>query len=238
MGLTKFSLLKRRQDIRHEQFLLHWQTVHVNVLIHQGRHKHYNKSYIQNDFQQQYASVDLTFDGAAQMVPQSSQFVHNGFQQDPLYAQFVRPDEKLFLAPEQCVVLYCQSQDLGRIPSCADQRKLLCLVRRKAELTEDAFEGDWRARATHLLETAEMTGLCGVREHQVLPGAATRMGNGLPHGQPFDAVEELFFKSDVSLHAMLKNPLFLASFSASGAMPLGEGSDAFVTQERLVYEGA
>jgi hypothetical protein len=238
MGPTKFSLLKRRQDILHDQFLAHWHTVHVNILIHKGRHKHYNQSYIQNDFQPSHTSDDLAFDGAAQMVPQSIQFINNGFQQDPLYAKFVRPDEDLFLSPEKCVVLYCQSEGHGNIPKEANQRKLLCLVRRRTEMKEDAFIATWQVRVRHMLEQTAMTGLRGVREHQVLRGAATNMGNGSQQGQPFDVVEELFFKNDESQLSMLRNPQFLDSFRAHGAMPVNEGSNVFVTQERLVYEGA
>lgn len=238
MGLTKFSLLKRRQDIRHDQFLAHWHTVHVSVLIDKARHKHYNKSYIQNDFQTPDSNGDLAFDGAAQMVPQSIQFVNNGLQQDPRYAKFVRPDEELFLSPNKCMVLYCQSEDLGSTPKEANQRKLLCLVRRRAEMNEDAFLTTWLLRVRHLLEQAPMNGLIGSRQHQVLRGAATNMGNGSQQGQPFDVVEELFFKSEESQFSLLRNPQFLDLFHTHGAMPLNEGSHLFVTQERLVYEDA
>ena len=238
MGLTKFSLLKRRHGIRHDQFLAHWQSVHVNVLIHQGRHKHYNQSYLQNDFQPQHASDDLSFDGAAQMVPKSTQFVYKGFQQDPLYAKFVRPDEDLFLAPEKCVVLYCLSEDLGNLPSGADACKLFCLVRRSAEIQANAFLAEWETRAKNLLDQAASNGLRGLRTHQVLPGAATNMGSGSELGQAFDAVEELFFIDGESRRALLQNPQFLQSFHQHGAMPVNAGSLVFVTQEHLVYAEA
>ncbi len=236
MELTKFSLLKRRQDISHAQFLAHWQTVHVHVLIHQGRHRHYNRRYLQNDFQGLGSEDDLVFDGAAQMVPQSSQFVHNGFQQDPLYAQFVRPDEALFLAPDQCVVLYCHSEAWGHFPAVAHPRKLLCLVRRSAAQTADEFFTAWQARARHILTA--WAGLQGIRHHRVLPGAATNMGNGQGQGHPVDLVEELFFESDAVLDAVFRSPQFQDSFQPHGAMPPGQGSHAFLAQERLIYEDA
>lgn len=237
MGLTKFSLLRRRQDIGHAQFLAHWHTVHVDVLVNQGRHRHYNRSYIQNDFQNPAAAGDQVFDGAAQMVPQSSQFVQNGFQQDPLYARFVRPDEDLFLSPQQCVVLYCESAELGKIPAAKDLQKVFCLVRRTPGIPEGEFLNAWQARARHMLADPALPGLEGIRQHQVLPGAATQMGNGQTQGQPFDMVEELFFADEEALHAFFRSPRFLDSFRAHGAMPVAEGSHAYVAQERLVYEG-
>lgn len=236
MGLTKFSLLRRRSGIDHAKFLAHWHTVHVDVLINRGRHKHYNFSYIQNDFQSQSTQDDLVFDGAAQMLPRSNQFVHNGFQQDPLYAQFVRPDEQLFLSPERCVVLYCQSTALGNIHSAVNCRKIFCLVRRSASAHTDAFDQGWQARAQHLLVSHAAQGLSGIRQHRVLPGAATNMGHGLAQEQPIDWVEELFFKHDQSLNSFLSSSCLQDSFGMNGAMPLGEGSHAFVAQERLVYE--
>ena len=237
MGLTKFSLLRRRQDISHAQFLAHWHTVHVDVLVNKGRHRHYNKRYIQNDFQSPDAAGDLVFDGAAQMVPQSGQFVQSGFQQDPLYARFVRPDEDLFLAPQQCVVLYCESETLGSIPTAKDCRKIFCLIRRMPGTPEGEFLKAWQSRGRQMLETAAMTGLLGIRQHRVLPGAATHMGNGQGLAHPVDLVEELFFGSEEALQAFFRNPKFLDTFHAHGAMPLSDGSQAFLAQERLVYEG-
>ena len=236
MGLTKFSLLKRRHDISHEQFLMHWHTVHVDVLVSRGRHRHYNLSYIQNDFQGQCPDDDLLFDGAAQMVPRSSQFVSNGFQQDPLYAQYVRPDEELFLTPGRCVVLYCQSSEFGQMPVSKDQRKILCLVRRSPGTHADEFSANWDVRARDLLSGPADRGLLGIRQHSVLPGSATNMGDGLAQGQPIELVEEFFFKSDDTLYAFLRSNLFMKSFHDHGAMNLNEGSHVFVAQERLVYE--
>ncbi len=236
MGLTKFSLLKRRNGIDHAQFLAHWHTVHVDVLVNRGRHKHYNRSYIQNNFQSQSPQDELVFDGAAQMVPRSSQFVHNGFQQDPLYAQFVRPDEQLFLSPERCVVLYCQSAALGSIRTADGCQKIFCLVRRSALADADAFHQGWQARAQALLARHAAQGLSGICQHRVLPGAATNMGHGLAQEQPIDWVEELFFENGESLHSCLRSAWFQDAFGTHGAKPLGEGSHAFVAQERLVYE--
>ena len=238
MELTKFSLLRRRSGIDHAKFLAHWHTVHVDVLVNRGRHKHYNRSYIQNDFQSQSPQDDLVFDGAAQMVPRSSQFVHNGFQQDPLYAQFVRPDELLFLSPERCVVLYCQSTTLGNIRNAVDGRKIFCLVRRSASAHADAFDQGWQARAHDLLVRHAAQGLQCIRQHRVLPGAATNMGHGQAQEQPIDWVEELFFEHDQALQTFLNSTSFQQTFGAHGAMPLDEGSHALVAQEHLVYEDA
>jgi hypothetical protein len=80
--------------------------------------------------------------------------------------------------------------------------------------------------------------LQGIRQHRVLPGAATNMGNGQGQGHPVDLVEELFFESDAVLDAVFQSPEFLASFLPHGAMPVGQGSQVFVAQERLIYEDA
>ena len=236
MELTKFSLLKRCSGIDHAQFLAHWRTVHVDVLINLGRHKKYNRSYIQNDFQSQSPQDDLVFDGAAQMLPRSSQFVHNGFQQDPVYAQFVRPDEQLFLSPENCVVLYCQSTSLGNIHSAVYGRKIFCLVRRANSVSTEAFDQGWQACAQDLLRSHVAQGLSGIRQHRVLSGAATNMGHGLAQEQPIDWVEELFFEHGQALNSFLYSSCLQDAYGMHGAMPLGEGSHAFVAQERLVYE--
>lgn len=235
MELTKFSLLKRRSDISHAQFLSHWHTVHVDVLVSKGRHKHYNRSYIQNDFQGLDPADEWLFDGAAQMVPRSSQFVNNGFQQDPLYAQFVRPDELLFLSPEKCVVLYCESQEIGNTLVSRGHRKLLCLVSRAAPANKEEWREGWQARARSLL--TELQGPQGIRQHWVLPGSATNMGNGVDQVKTIDMVEELFFDREDQLVLFLRNERFLKSFQSHGVLPLGAGSHAFMAHEHLVYEG-
>ena len=84
------------------------------------------------------AGLSAEFDGAAQMLPPGDGVVTRGFQEDPLYARFVRPDEQLFLDVPACRVVYCDSQVLRADPQ-AGGVKLLEFTRRAPGQTHAQF---------------------------------------------------------------------------------------------------
>lgn len=237
MSLTKFSLLKRRIGTSRADFLRHWRTTHVDVLVNRARHKAYNRRYVQVEFLALPGLGDEAFDGTAQMVPQSPAIVQQGFQHDPLYAQHVRPDEELFLDVPGCAVVYCESDDLGAVDATGAALKALLLVQRESGTSPDCLRAGWRDRAHALLADASH-GLRGIRQHRVLPGAATGMQGGAVLQDAPDLVEELFFDDLAALQAFCTSEAFAASFRQHGARALGQGSHVFAAQEHLIYADA
>jgi hypothetical protein len=234
LQLTKFSLLKRRVGLTREAFVQHWTTVHANVLVNQAGHKHYNQRYVQNRFLDVEGFNDASFDGAAQMIPQSVQVLQHGFQEDPLYQQLVRPDELLFLDVPSCQVLYCERRPIQAVAPGQAGLKAFILVRRQAETSRTDFLKTWLERAQTLV--LREPSLCGVVQHHVMQDAARGMADGVPCRQPFDLVEELFFHDLNTLRRVTASVTFGEDFASHGARPTGQGSLVFAAQEHLVYD--
>jgi hypothetical protein len=232
--LTKFSLLKRRTDLTRDAFAHHWATVHVDVLVNKARHKHYNKRYVQNRFLLVDGFDDESIDGAAQMIPQSAEVLRYGFQEDPLYRQFVRPDELLFLDVPFCQVLYCERHSIQTVVLGHAGLKAFVLVRRQAATSRIDFLKTWQERAQALV-TSESS-LCGVVHHHVVQDAARGMADGVTCPQPFDLVEELFFHDLSSLRRVAASTDFGEGFAKYGALVPGQGSIILAAQEHLVYD--
>lgn len=206
--LTKFSLLKRRADLTPEQFGEHWRHTHVRVLVEQGGHREYNRCYVQNHV---LPGLDLeigsdAFDGAAQMLPAHAGVLHSGFQEDPRYLRFVRPDEQRFLDVASCVVLYCESQPLllNLRPGAI---KWLVLLMRPPGMARADFLQAWQAHREALLRAPTDTWrpLRGITWHEVLPDAARGMAAGERDrpDQAYDGVVELGFDSLADLQEAL-----------------------------------
>lgn len=234
LHLTKFSLLKRRTGLTRDAFVQHWATVHVHVLVHQARHKHYNRRYVQNRFLEIDGFNDASFDGAAQMIPPSLEVLRHGFQEDPLYQQWVRPDELLFLDVPSCQVLYCERHPIQTVAPGQAGLKAFILVRRQAETSRIDFLKTWRERAQALV--ASESSLCGVVHHHVIQEAARGMADGVTCSQPFDLVEELFFHDLSTLRRVTASAAFGEGFARHGALPPGQGSLIFAAQEHLIYD--
>lgn len=111
--IVKFSLLKRRPDLSPQAYLRHWHETHAEVLVQAG-HAEYNASYIQNHFEplEPASTQELLFDGAAQMRQKSALNVSAGFQEDPRYLQYVRPDEEQFLEVSRSMVIFTRANRL------------------------------------------------------------------------------------------------------------------------------
>jgi len=236
--LTKFSLLRRRGGCTHEAFVRHWRTVHVDVLVNQAGHKRYNRSYVQNEFLTLPGFDDQRFDGAAQMVPQSPDVVQRGFQDDPLYQRYVRPDEQQFLDVAGCNVLYCESAAVDHVERAEAPVKALVLVRGLPGTSRSAFVEAWTRRAQALVAASDANGVLGMRQHWVMPGAARCMLDGSAWAEAPDAVDEMFFGSLDALARLCSSDAFTQGFGGALALAPGQGSHLFPAHAHLVYEGA
>jgi len=241
MKLTKFSLLKRRSDLTQAQFCEHWRHTHVQVLVAQGGHKTYNRRYVQNHFihDSGLEGGSEAFDGAAQMIPQDAGVLTRGFQEDPRYQQFVRPDEDRFLEVGRCVVLYGESHVLRE---GAGPFKLLTLLKRQPALTHAQFMQAWRNRHAPLLQgQPDVWRLVkGYTQHEVLQDATRGMAQG-ERGDPamaYDGVSELHFDSLADLRAALASPAWRDLIGPDEATFVGPGSHAFVAREEFIYDDA
>lgn len=202
--LTKFSVLRRRADLDPAQFARHWRTTHVHVLVDQAGHKAYNRRYVQNHFLHDAGISGLSrdFDGAAQMLPPGDGVLARGFQDDPLYARFVRPDELLFLDVPACRVVYCDSLVLRADPQAAGV-KLLEFTRRAPGQSHAHFMQAWAGPQAQAL--LALPGLRGLALHEVRQEALRGMAAGEPVDArtAWDGVLELRFATQEDLRAAL-----------------------------------
>jgi hypothetical protein len=241
VSLTKFSWLKRRPDLTPDQYSDHWRTTHVQVLVHQGGHKTYNKRYLQNHFIND-SSIGFSsseFDGAAQMIPQQADVVTRGFQEDPLYQKFVRPDEYKFLDVSSCIVIYCESSPILHDPH-AGGVKLLSLMKRLPSMTHAEFMYAWRQRHAPLMQEQFdfWKHVRGYTQHEVLQDATRSMVSGKKanSSMAYDGVAELRFNSLTDLKAALTCDAYRNVIHTDTATFKGEGSHSFLASEELVYD--
>ncbi|WP_321797527.1 EthD domain-containing protein [Caballeronia sp. J97] len=189
--VTRFVLLKRRSDLTHQQFSDYWSTKHVEVLLSAGL-RNYNVSYTQNHFEAltDGATESLRFDGGPQMLQKDPSVIQKGFQQDPLYASLVRPDEEHFLDADKGVTLFT---DVAPIKAGAKTPVKLMIFAsfkdRNGHGSEDALR-EWEE--AFIRDNAELIPLC-THYHTIESRGPT------PH---FDVVIEYGVTTDTSAKAV------------------------------------
>jgi EthD domain len=239
--ITKFSMLKRRPDLNQAQYSEYWRNTHADVLIKKGGHHNYNKRYVQNHFLHDVELPDLSreYDGAAQMTPQSEKMVTQGFQKDPLYMLYVRPDEDMFLDVPKCVVLYCDSYPvLGA--SAGSAYKLLRLLSRRENQTRESFLSHWRNEHSRLVQgTPEFwRHVRGYTQHVIIPEATLGMKSGEENTSAtrFDGVDEYYFDSLAELKTAFTEPLYRSVVANSEKTFTGDGCITFVARQEFIYD--
>jgi hypothetical protein len=239
--ITKFSMLKRRPDLNQAQYSEHWRNTHADVLIKKGGHHNYNKRYVQNHFLHDIELPNLSreYDGAAQMTPQSEKMVTQGFQKDPLYMLYVRPDEDLFLDVPRCAVLYCESHSvLGA--SAGSNYKLLRLLSRRENQTRESFLSHWRGEHSRFVQgTSEFwRHVRGYTQHAIIPEATRGMERGEENtgASRFEGVDEYYFDSLSELRAAFTEPLYRNAVENSEKTFAGDGSITFAARQELIYD--
>lgn len=234
--MTKFSLLKRRVGIDRLSFVEHWRNVHVDVLVNKAGHKAYNQFYVQNECLKLPGFDDERFDGLAQMIPRSAEVVVRGFQEDPLYKRYVRPDEERFLDVSGCEVLYCETQGADKALAEDGMAKAFVLVRRQPAEDRKSFSERWKLQAQESAASGKSSGVLGIRQHWVLPGGARRMLDGEAWTDAPDVVDEFFFESVDDLANFCRAEAFAERLERSSASALGQGSHLFAARSHLVYD--
>ena len=202
--IVKFSLLKRRPDLSPQAYSRHWRETHADVLVRAG-HAEYNASYVQNHFEPLDAAStqELLFDGAAQMRQKSESNVSAGFQEDPRYPQYVRPDEELFLDVSRSVVIFTRAR---RLKDAGTGRfKLMSFITLESDTRDGAQALDQWQMARLAAQPALDRLVLACTHYHTLPGAARGLvTTGFDESNRprvrFDAVSELQFESLEALH--------------------------------------
>ena len=239
--ITKFSMLKRRPDLNQAQYSEHWRNTHADVLIKKGGHHNYNKRYVQNHFLHDVELPNLSreYDGAAQMTPQSEKMVTQGFQKDPLYMLYVRPDEDLFLDVPKCAVLYCESHSILDASAGSDY-KLLRLLSRRENQTRDSFLSHWRGEHSRFVQgTSEFwRHVRGYTQHVIIPEATRGMAHGEENtgASRFDGVDEYYFDSLAELRTAFSEPIYRDAIGNNEKTFAGDGSIAFAARQEFIYD--
>jgi len=205
-AIVKFSLLKRRPDLTWQDYSRHWRETHARVLVAAG-HADYNASYVQNHFEPLDGVDDnLLFDGAAQMRQKSERNVSAGFQEDPRYLRFVRPDEDLFMDVSRSMVVFTRAVPLKA--GAAGAFKVMSFIASGANApgAPQALD-DWQtAQFVAKPELAERVLACThfhAMEGAVRGLVTTDFDDSNPPPARFDAVSEVRFASMDDLRASL-----------------------------------
>lgn len=207
--IVKFSLLKRRPDLTWQEYSQHWRDTHARVLVDAG-HAEYNASYVQNHFEPLDAAFagKLLFDGAAQMRQKSERNIAAGFQEDPRYLQYVRPDEDKFMDVSQSMVVFTRAVPLKE--GAAGAFKVMSFISADAEADEpgaaDRLDAWQLAQFAAKPELAQHVQAC--THFHAVPGAvrglvSTEFDDSNPPPARFNFVSEVRFASMQALRESL-----------------------------------
>jgi len=206
--ITKFSLLKRRSELSHEQFSDYWSNTHAKVLMEFG-HQDYNATYTQNHFTQLEDKVahSLLFDGAAQMEQRDGLPLGVGFQEDPRYMKHVRLDEQEFLDVENSLVVFTRRNSL-RAGFGISKHKLMTFIKNEAEYRpmETFHAKAINDLGPHVIQLAKLDNTLAASWFAVLEGASRGLkavdydSTNQPTSH-FIAVFELCFESNEKMRA-------------------------------------
>ena len=206
----RFVLLKRLPGTSKAQMLAHWQHVHAPLVAGMEAFWRYTSRYVQNhalDAEPPYV-VENPYDGVVETWQRERPDPTTIFADEPVYRDRVRPDELKFLDIAGCVAMLTRSHTIIDGPS--QGLKLLSFVRRRPELTHEAFCDYWLNTHGPLVRgtTAFSRHLRRYVQSHCLPEMERRLSDGAPQGG-FDGVVELWFDSRADMKAAFSEPDYL-----------------------------
>jgi uncharacterized protein (TIGR02118 family) len=147
------------------------------------------------------------FDGATVQWLESMESFY-AFVREPKYRELIAPDEARFLDRESITLLFTEDDDVkidGNARLGDASVKLLCLLKRKADMTPADFHAYWSgAHAKLFIETAELV------RHVIAYHQSHRVADDYAHdaGGGFDGLAEQWYESLDAFRAMVREPAY------------------------------
>jgi hypothetical protein len=194
-GIKRCSLLKRRPDLTHEQFLHHYLTVHGPLAL---RITLFDR-YVQNH---RIPGPVADLPPVADALPFNwmiSAEALAALKQDPAYLEGAHLDEPKFMDGPSMGGAAVEEEVLvggsGQLRKDDDYPKLLVTLKRREDLTPAAFRAALAAQRQPLFERAT-----AIRRHQrnhVMPGTYVAE-------PPHDMLEEVWFETEAALEDAIR----------------------------------
>ena len=169
------------------------------------------------------ADGDPGFDGATVQWLESMESFR-AFVRDPMYAQRIAPDEARFIDRSSIRLLFSDDDEVmidGGARRDAAKVKLLCLLKRRADLSPAAFHAHWRGRHGSLFaDTPELARhvIAYHQSHRLEKDYERESGGG------FDGLAEQWYASRDEFEALAREPLYRERIPADEERFLDRGA--------------
>jgi uncharacterized protein (TIGR02118 family) len=233
--IQKFSLLKRRHDLTHEQFNEHWHGVHGPLLASIPAYAKNNESYVQSYVLPMPASIggEPAYDGIAQTMQRPREDMTKDFFDEPEYLQLVRPDEEKFLSLRECTAIFGRQKVIKDGPRTGI--KFMSFVRPAEGLTHASFLDYWHNQHAPLVEATKPF-WSRIRRYVQNHGMPERYRSLSTDGQlaPYSGVAEIWFDSVEDLEAAFTKAEYLAHVRPDEGKFIAKPTTRFIIRERQV----
>ncbi|GKZ75508.1 hypothetical protein AnigIFM56816_000161 [Aspergillus niger] len=238
--ISKFTLLKRRSDLTHDEYNEHWHTTHAHVLASLPAFWKYSESYVQNHLLPMPASLagdaDVPFDGIAKTYQTTRDDMNRqDFFTDPSYLTIVREDELKFLSIHSCTSIYGTEHIIKDGPTSGV--KYLSFLRRSESLDQETFLSYWLTQHAPLVKSVESFYKLVrryVQHHGLLKLHRAMSEEG--SSETFSGVVELYFDSIEDLETAFNLPEYLETIRQDERKFLCGSSMRFIVKERPVLK--
>ena len=239
---ARFTLLKRRKDLTHEEFNHHWHGVHGALLASLPDFRRCNQRYTQNHLLRMPASLagqypeDGRWDGFAQTFQRIYPEGFLDFFDQPAFEDVVRPDEDKFLDPAASTTTYTRQHVIKDGP--ASGVKYMAFLRAADGMDQKAFLDYLFNKHVALLKEVKpfwerVTRYCQYHARPELFRGSSEMEKT----EAFSGVVEIYFDSMSDLEAAFNNDKYKSRVEKDALKFVKSTSLHFVTEDYPVkYE--
>lgn len=202
---------RRKPGMSTEAFHDHWLNSHGPLIANTPELARYIVRYEQNHrLPEDYArdpDGEPGFDGATVQWLESMESFR-GFVRDPMYAERIAPDEARFIDRPSITLVFSEDDEVvidGGAQRQDAKVKLLCLLKRRADLSPAEFHAHWRGPHAALFAGEPEVARHVIAYHQShrLEGDYARESGG-----GFDGLAEQWYGSLADFQAMTREPRY------------------------------
>jgi uncharacterized protein (TIGR02118 family) len=202
---VRMGLIRKKPDWTAEDFRAYWRDKHGSLAARAPNLRGYWQNVVTERLQR---GIDFTrgpwaFDGFSQLWFDDAQQADHAFKHSDMAAALIA-DEKHFLG-DLHIVTAVQNVvvPVPDAPRRCALLKRMSILRRRSDISEDAFRREWIVHRDHV---RKMPGVSGYRQNVVI---ARERVKGQPCGfdeLPIDGIVELWFEDAPTLEAAFSSP--------------------------------
>lgn len=197
---VRFGLIRKKVDWDRDRFAAYWREQHGPLVAQLPNLRGYCQNLVVDRLQRgiDFARGSWDFDGFSQLWFGDAGEAHAAFTTSALAAAFIA-DEQHFLGGLH--IVSSEQTEIIALPPQSERSRLLkriSLLRRRADLSEDAFRREW---VVHAELVFAMPGVSGYRQNVITQRQRVKGQLCSYEALPIDGIVELWFESPTTLEA-------------------------------------